>query len=64
MKVGEIRDEVVSLVRLGETDSGEEIVDDARLVIVQGCRPGGGGEPGEAGRCFVFNQWPLPLAGN
>ena len=29
MKVGEIRNEVVSQVRLGETDSREEIVDDA-----------------------------------
>ena len=61
MEAGEIRDEIVSPARLGETDSGEAIVDDARLVVVRGCGPGGGGGPGEAGRRFVFEQWPLLL---
>ena len=61
MEAGEIRDEVVSQARLGKTDSGVEIVDDARLVVVWGCRPGRGGRLGEAGRCFMFEQWPLLL---
>lgn len=61
METGECRDQVVALVRLGETDRGEEIVDDARPIFVRGCRSGGGGGPGETGGCFVFEQWPLLL---
>ena len=38
----------MSLARLGETDRGEEIVDDARPVVVRGWRRGGGGG-GQAG---------------
>ena len=39
--MGECRDQVMSLARLGETDRGEEIVDVTRPVVVRGCRSGG-----------------------
>ena len=54
---GEIRDEVVSLARLGETDRGEEIVDDARLVVVGGTGQAGRGWRMLCVRAMASSTW-------